>query len=98
MRFLLFTTSGLALLALCGCTAFGDVMEALKPVIDTAIDTAANTAANTANAALKDQLGERWTGPETAAAVTGSAALLAGLVKGALYAWNRNPRSDVGTP
>ena len=75
--------------ALAGCASMEDFLRGVEPILDIAVNTAANSARMAAEeAATKNGIDPTMVGGLT---VGGIAALWAS-VKGAVYAWNRDPK------
>lgn len=78
-----------------GCAFMQDAMEAFQPVLDAGIKLAADSAGMAAEEALKKHMpppAEGANALEIGAVTSAAIVSLLGLAKGAVYAWNREPK------
>lgn len=88
---------GFLICSLTGCSVtLEQFLRGMEPLIDTAVNVAANSVGMSAEAALKEHLGDQWTGGEITAAVS---AIIGGLYaggKGLAFGVNRAATRNQG--
>lgn len=88
--FLLAMLAGLVCV-LPGCVTLADIVKGLEPIMDAGVQLAANSAGQMAQDAVKEQLGDQWSGGEITTAISGIILSAYGALKGATWLNNRNP-------